>query len=329
MDISALQGQLHGKVSILCHHNADPDAICAAYAIQRLTKNIDPSAVTEILYPDSASQLSQKIIEKYSIDASRNPKIIFADTVVVVDVGSLIQLEGLLPLVKAGKNRIFIDHHGRDSEIAALATTYIHDEGAIAACEIVSGIWDASGYTMPEEIANALLAGIVFDSKHLSIATPHLLRVVAWLMDQGGSLGGAWDMLQTSMDQSERIARLKSVQRMTLYRVDQWLVAASQLGSFQASAARGMTSLGADVSIIAGADKDVLKVSLRSTEEFHSKTRIHLGDDVAKPIAELYGGSGGGHATAAGVNGVGDPEEFLLKVATYLAEKIGKPPQVL
>ncbi len=329
MDVSWLLDQLHGKISILCHHNADPDAICAAYAIQQLIKHIDPSAITEILYPDTASTLSQKIIVKYSIDSSKSPKITAAETMVVVDVGSLIQLEGLLPLLKECKRRIFIDHHGRDPEIDSLATLYVHDEGAIATCEIVAGIWDASGYTMTKEAADALLIGIIFDSKHLAIASPHLLRVVAWLMDQGGSLSVAWDMLQASMDQSERIARLKSVQRMTLYRVEPWLIVTSPLGSFQASAARAMMNLGADVAIIAGADKDSLKVSMRSTEEFHSKTSIHLGDDIAKPIAELYGGSGGGHATAAGVNGVGAPEEFLLKAASHIAKRIGKPLQVL
>jgi nanoRNase/pAp phosphatase (c-di-AMP/oligoRNAs hydrolase) len=329
MDASTLQGHLHGKISLLCHHNADPDAICSAYAVQELIKLVDPTAVTEILYPDSASQLSEKIIGKFKIDASKNPKIIAPDTVIVVDVGSLMQLEWLLPMVKSAKTRIFIDHHGMDPEIAALATHYIHVEEAIATCEIVAGIWDTSQYTMPKEVANALLMGIVFDSKHLSIASPHLLRVVAWLMDQGGSLSGAWDMLQTSMDQSERIARLKSVQRMTLYRIDPWLVVTSPLGSFQASAARGMMNLGADVAIIAGADKDTLKVSMRSTDFFYSSTGIHLGDDVAKPIAESYCGSGGGHATAAGINGLGDPEEFLLKVAASLASKIRKPLQVL
>jgi nanoRNase/pAp phosphatase (c-di-AMP/oligoRNAs hydrolase) len=329
MDVSTLEGQLHGKVSILCHHNADPDAICSAYAIQQFIKRVDPDAVTEILYPDSASQLSDKIIARYSIEASKNPRIIAPETVVVVDVGSLVQLEVLLPILKGAKNRVFIDHHGRDPEIEVIATLYMHDEGAIATCEIVAGIWDASGYTMPVEVAGALLAGIVFDSKHLSIATPTLLRVVAWLMDQGGSLGNAWDLLQTSMDQSERIARLKSVQRMTLYRVEPWLVVTSQLGSFQASAARGMMNLGADVAIIAGGDKDVLKVSMRATDAFYSATGIHLGDDVAKPVGESFKGAGGGHATAAGVNGSGDAEEFLLKAVNHLAGRIGKPLQVL
>ncbi len=329
MDTSMLRDYLRGKVSIICHHNADPDAIGAAYAIQRLIMLIDPEAVTEILYPDSASQLSEKIIRHFSIDASNHPKIIGADTVIVVDVGSLIQLESLIPLVENAKTRVFIDHHGRDQGIERLATQYIFNESAIATCEIVSDIWAEFGFELPKEVADVLLLGIIFDSKHLGIGTPHLFRTVARLMDLGATLNGARDLLQTSMESSERIARLKSAQRVTIYRVDSWLVATSNLSSFQASAARGIINLGADVAILAGNDKESLKASLRSTEEFYTKTGIHIGDDVTKPLAELYGGEGGGHSTAAGVNGVGDSEEFLVKAVDYMAKKIGGSHQIL
>ena len=329
MDTSLLRSHLGGKVSIICHHNADPDAIGAAYAIQRLIMVLDPEAVTEILYPDSASQLSDRIIQHFAIETSTHPKIIGADTIVVVDTGSLIQLESLTHLVHDAKTRIFIDHHGRDSEIERLATLYISDENAVATCEIVFDIWIEMGHELPKDVAESLLLGIVFDSKHFGIGTPRLFRTVARLMDMGATLNGTREMLQMTMDPSERIARLKSAQRATIYRVDSWLVATSNLGSFQASAARGIMNLGADVAIIAGNDKDTLKASFRSTEQFYAKTGIHLGDDVTKPLSELYGGEGGGHPTAAGVNGVGDSEEFLIRAAEYLARKLGKPSQIL
>jgi len=329
VDDSNIMRHLRGRVSILCHHNADPDAIGAAYALQRLINAFDAAAVTEILYPDSASQLSEKMISRFSIEASNNPKIVGADAVIVVDVGSLIQLEPLRSLLETTKTRIFIDHHGRDPEIERIATLYISNENAIATCEIVSDIWAESGFKPPKEVAEALLIGIIFDSKHFAIGTPHLFKTVAWLMGLGVTLNDARAMLQASMGSSEKIARLKSLQRMTLYRIDSWLIAASKLSSFQASAARGVLSLGADVAIIAGNDKDGIKASFRSTEEFYTKTGIHLGDDVTKPLAEMYNGAGGGHTTAAGVNCFGNSEEFLVKAAEYLTQKIGKPSQIL
>jgi bifunctional oligoribonuclease and PAP phosphatase NrnA len=140
-DTSALREIFHGRLSIVCHHNADPDAMGAAYGIQRLIEFLDSEASIEILYPDTASQLSEKMIERFSINASKSPKIVNAETVIVVDTGSLIQLKTLVPLVKETKTRVFIDHHSRDHEIERLATYYISDKYAVATCEIVFNIW--------------------------------------------------------------------------------------------------------------------------------------------------------------------------------------------
>ncbi|HIH88072.1 TPA: hypothetical protein HA344_02540 [Candidatus Bathyarchaeota archaeon] len=329
MDVSALRDHLRGKISIICHHNADPDAIGAAYALARLIKLIDPKAATEIIYPDTASQLSEKIISRYNIEASNKPKIVGVDAIIVVDTGSLIQLESMRPLVEDANVRIFIDHHGRDPEIERLATIYISDEDAIATCEIVADIWRDAGLEPPKEVAEILLLGMVFDSKHFGLGTPRLFRAAARLMDLGATLNGARELLQSSMDASERIARLKSAQRLNIYRAGPWLIATSNLSSFQASAARGVIGLGADVAILAGNDKEILKASLRSTEDFYAKTGIHLGDDVTKPLGDLFGGAGGGHPTAAGVNGVGDSEKFLAKSVEYLTKKIGEKSQIL
>lgn len=320
---------LHGRVSIICHHNADPDAVGAAYGIQRLIGVLDPDASTEVLYPDTASQLSERMIERFSIDASKTSRLVGAETVVVVDTGSLIQLETLITHVRDAKTRVVIDHHGKDPDIERLATLYVSDEDAVATCEIVFNVWASLGLEPPPDVAEALLVGIVFDSKHLGIGTPKMFRVVARLIELGASLNRAREMLQNAMDQSERIARLKSAQRAKVYRVDGWIVATANLGSFQASAARGMMNLGADVAIMAGNDKKTLKASIRSSDDFHKMTGLHVGDDISKPLARLFAGEGGGHPTAAGVNGIGDADEFLEKAVKYLGEKIGKPAQVL
>jgi len=324
MDLTKLRNHLRGKVIILCHHNADPDAIGAAYAIQRLIQTLEPDSSTEILYPDSASQLSDKIIANFKIVTSTTPKIVKADAVIVVDTGSIAQLEKLASLLQGGEVRIFIDHHSKDNEIENIASIYIGDEEAVATCEIIYDLWVSLGLEPPQEVAETLLLGIAFDSKHFQIGTPRTFKTVARLLELGASMRRIHDLLSTQMDQSEKIARLKATQRMTITKVEPWIIATSNLGSFQSSAARGILSLGADVAAIAGNDKNEFKASLRSTEDFHQKTGIHLADDISKPLAEKYGGAGGGHKTASGVNGQGDSKEFLIEVVKLLTEKLDK-----
>lgn len=328
LNINSIRMYLRGKVSIICHHNADPDAICAAYSLEKLIHELDQEAVTEILYPDSASQLSERIINHFKIEASTNPRIVDADTVVVVDTGNLIQLETLQSLLHRDSVNIFIDHHSFDTEIDKLATLYILDETAVASCEIIYDIWKAMEIEPPREAAEALLLGIAFDSKHFSIGTSRTFRIVAHLLELGATLSGIRENLQSTMDVSERVARLKSAQRMMLYKADPWIIATSNLGSFQPSAARGILNLGADVAIIAGNEKEELKASLRSTEEFHQKTGIHLGDHLSKPLSEHYRGAGGGHPTAAGINGYGDADALLMEAAGILKKILAQSKQV-
>ncbi|RLI19312.1 DHH family phosphoesterase, partial [Candidatus Bathyarchaeota archaeon] len=52
------------------------------------------------------------------------------------------------------------------------------------------------------------------------------------------------------------------------------------------------------------------------------ETKIHLGRDIAQPIAEKYEGSGGGHATSAGLNLRGDYEEILQRCLGLLSKRI-------
>ena len=329
MDFTLLKPYLRGKVTIICHHNADPDAIGSAYALQRLITQLDPQSITEILYPDSASQLSDRIIARLGIEASTHPRIVGADTIVAVDTGSIGQLENLSHLLQGSGARVFIDHHSRDKEIERLASVYLIDEDAMATCEIVYEIWQAMGVKMPTDVAEALLLGIAFDSKHFSIGTSKTFRTVAGLLDLGATMNGVRELLSSTMDPSEKLARLKATQRMTIIRVDPWIIATSNLGSFQPSAARGILNLGADVAVIAGNDKEELKASLRSTEEFHQKTGIHLGDDVTKILSDRFRGAGGGHPTAAGINGIGDADDFLSEAAELIREKLGRPKTVL
>ena len=61
---------------------------------------------------------------------------------------------------------------------------------------------------------------------------------------------------------------------------------------------------------------------MRCTNEFHEKTGIHLGRDIAKPLGDYLNGMGGGHSTAAGVNGVGEIETCFKRCLRLLKEKI-------
>ena len=322
LDYSALKSSIKGRVIVLCHHNADPDALCSAYALKELAMRLN-AIVAKVIVPDGLSTLTRKVAEELGIEMGEEDLPGDVDTVIVVDTGSISQLEELGQwLINHEATKIFIDHHIRSPEIEAVATSYIVDESAASTCEIVYRIYEALGVEVTEKVAKVLLVGLAFDSKHFSIGGAETFRVSSELLRRGADLSKAWALLASSMGASERIARLKASQRMNTYRFGGWLVATTNLGSFQPSAARGILSLGADLVIIAGNDKEKLKASMRSTNQFHVATGIHLGRDIARPLGEEFKGAGSGHPTAAGVNGKGDQEAFLTRAVEIIKSKI-------
>ncbi|MEM1565805.1 MAG: DHH family phosphoesterase [Candidatus Bathyarchaeia archaeon] len=312
-------------VVLLCHHNADPDAICSAYALSSLIKHYKPQATVEIGAAQGISRLSKHILKSLPITIETEPNIEKADVIMLVDTNTVQQLDNLAEEVKASKAPlIVVDHHAAHPETEKIARLCITDETASSTCEIVYNFYRQTGVKIGENEAKALFLGIAFDTRHFVLANSQTFKVIAELVDMGVNAQEALAMLSLPMDFSERVARLKACKRAKLFKIGEWIVALSHVSAYQASAARAIIDLGAHVAVVAGQKNDSLEVSLRCTKEFHEKTGIHLGRDVAKPLGEYLRGMGGGHATAAGVNGYGELEAGLKKCWKLLKERMGQ-----
>lgn len=284
--------------------------------------HLNPTAFVEVITPDGASKLTEKVLEYLGLQVFKETITVKVDTFIVVDTGSLKQLEQWAPrFIDHNAEKIIIDHHTTDPEMQKQATFYLGDPKSIATCEIVFMILKELNIPLDEKLATALLVGILFDSRQLAIATPRTFRIAAELIETGAPMFKAKELLASTMDLSEKTARLKAAQRMKIHRIESWFVATSNLSSFQSSAARAFLVLGADIAIIAGKDNNTIQASFRSTDDFWQKTRIDLGE-ISKILAESFKGTGGGHPTAAGVNGEGDEKEFLEKTLEVIASRI-------
>ncbi|MEE8355117.1 MAG: DHH family phosphoesterase [Candidatus Bathyarchaeia archaeon] len=317
-----LRELLTGRILLLCHHNADPDAVGSAFGVQRLIESLDPTADAEIFLPGGASRLTRKIMEALGIEALGEASIDDYDALVILDTASLNQLEDWGERVsESNAKKIFIDHHSVHPSMVEIADYTLIDESATSTCELVYQIYSSLGITPTPAVARALLIGIAYDSKHFAIATPTTLNAASALLEIDGPLEDVLSMLRTERKRPERIARLKTAQRMQLHDLESWTLATSQLSSFQASGARALIGLGADVSIVCGSEKGKLRASLRASDRFFQGTSIHLGE-VARALGEEFGGAGSGHPTAAGVNGEGDAELFLERAVLMFSEMV-------
>jgi nanoRNase/pAp phosphatase (c-di-AMP/oligoRNAs hydrolase) len=311
------------RIVLLCHHNADPDAICSAYALASLIKKCKPQVDIEIGAAQGISRLSKHILKYLPINVEVQPNVENADLLMLLDTNTIQQLNNLAEKVKASKAPlIVIDHHAAHPETEKMAKLCITDENVSSTCEIIYNFYKQSGVKIGENEAKALFLGIAFDTRHFVLANSSALKTIAELIDTGVNAQEALAVLSLPMDFSERVARLKACKRAKLFKIGDWIVALSHVSAFQASAARAIIDLGAHVAVVAGQKNESLEISFRCTREFHEKTGIHLGRDIAKPLGEYLNGMGGGHSTAAGVNGFGDIEAGLKRCLRILKEKI-------
>ncbi|HDD70043.1 MAG TPA: bifunctional oligoribonuclease/PAP phosphatase NrnA [Candidatus Bathyarchaeota archaeon] len=316
--------ELNAKlVVLLCHHNADPDAICSSYAFAGLLKRLKPGLEVEIGASQGISRLSKHLLKFLPINVCLQPNVEKADVIVLLDTNTIQQLNNLAEKIKDSKAPlIVIDHHAAHPETEKIAKVCITNEEVSSTCEMVYTFFKEMNIKPNENEAKAMFLGIAFDTRHFILANSSTLKAIAELIDAGVNAQETLPLLSLPMDFSERVARLKACRRAKLYKIGEWIIALSHVSAYQASAARAIMELGAHVAVVAGQKNESVEISLRCTREFHKKTGIHLGRDIAKPLGEFLHGMGGGHASAAGVNGVGDVEAGLKRCLRLLKEKL-------
>ena len=305
--ITALIDKLDAKLAVLlCHHNADPDAIGAAFAFKGLLKHLRPELETEIAAAAGPSRLSKAVMDVLSIELTDQPRIEEADLIVLLDTNTIQQLDEWSSRIKPDSPLIVIDHHASHPETEQIATLSVSDETASSTCVVVYRLFKEAKFKPSIAEARALFLGIAFDTRHFILATSETLKIVAELTDAGVDAQETLSILSLPMDFSERIARLKAANRVKIVKLKDWLIALANISAYQASAARGLVALGADVAVVAGKKGKEIQVSFRASHKFYTETDVHVGCDLATPLGEFLGGMGGGHSVSAGANGSGD-----------------------
>jgi len=324
-EILNLIDQLDAKLAVLlCHHNADPDAIGAAFAFSKLLDRLRPNLETEVAAASGPSKLAKEMLKSLPLELTLKPRIEEADLIILLDTNTIQQLDEWGERIMSNHHLVFIDHHASHTETEAIATIYVSDEKASSTCELVYRLFKEAEVKPTLDEAIALFLGIAFDTRHFIIATSDALKAVSELIEAGVNAQVVLPILSLPMKPSERVARLKAGSRMKLVRIDDWLIALSHVSSYQASACRGLIALGAHMAVVAGQKAGEIQVSLRATREFYTETGIHLGSDLAKPLGERLGGMGGGHSVSAGANGTGNVEECLKFCKKLLKKKFSE-----
>ncbi len=283
------------SAALFCHQNADPDATCSAFALQSLIRKLAPATSTKIVCPEGVSSSTKQLLENLGITVPDGRLPAKVDLAILVDTNTLDQLgQTAETLTRAETPIIVVDHHHPHPDTVKIASQLVVDESAAAAAEVVYKLWQTSNVEVGAQEARSLLAAIFIETKHFLLATESTFEIAAGLVKAGADPRHLSELMSNPVSRSERIARLKAAGR-------------SQVA----------------VAFVAGESKEKIRVNMRATEGFYSKTGIHLARDVSIPIGKKLSGVGGGHATAAGLSVPGQLPDVLKICVDVLKESLG------
>ncbi len=303
-----------GLVILVMHSQADPDAVGSTIALTHLIRVTNPNLTIRTLEPD-LSTLGQKLLDitnfqlnAININQVRPPFLcIFLDT-------SFID-----PKLISPKNEfIIIDHHVSIASDAELAFNFQFEKFR-ATAEIIASLYYHAKISLTPQTIKGLLAGIIFDSRRFMYADRELFKCVNFLLqDKSDVYLETMKLFSSSRSYSEKLACIRAAQRMKRYQINNKILLFSNVGSFEAAAARSLIFLGGDVAIVIANRKQETRISFRTTPDFSKDTGISLGRDIIPLLIEQFGGTGGGHDNAAGYNSplleIGTVKKHLIQL---------------
>jgi len=286
------------QIFIMGHKLSDLDSIGAAVGLCAIARKMDkPAQIVVDPVRNSSQQLidTMKAVPEYR-EAFMAPDdaLVKADSrslLIVVDTNRPEQVEGL-PLLEACTRVAVIDHHRRAASYIQNAALSFHEPYASSACELVSEILQE--LAEPEDItrteANAVLSGIVLDTKNFAIRTgERTFEAAAYLRRIGADTAEVKKFLQSDFVHS--VEKFSILQNVKVYR-DNIAIAVKEGPTDRVSAAKAADELldiaGISASFVAYATENGgTVISARS-----------IGDINVQLILEKLGG--GGNMSAAG-----------------------------
>jgi phosphoesterase RecJ-like protein len=283
------------RITAICHENPDADTLGAAIALAIAAERMGKQA--EIVSGDPPPPFLAFLPR---VDEVRRAPQLEPDVAVVLDAGDLARTGSVA--VEQGewlsRARIAnVDHHVSNT---GFGEATLIDPSAAATCEMVALLLPELGVPLDQQIATALLAGIVQDTHTFAHpnATPRTLRVAAELVEAGADLSRLNRAIYADKPYST-LALWGLILAGIGQRCDGRIVHASMtVGMLQetgesATASEGFVDLlastrAADITVLfKEVDATSTRVSVRTTER---------ADAVL--VTSVFGG--GGHARAAG-----------------------------
>ncbi len=290
---------------VICTHGrADADAIASAYALGHIFTNSTIAVPDEM--NESAAVLAERLDIRPSVITDLDPGNF--DGLVIVDTCS----STLLADARRWNVLLIIDHHqeeGRDIESENL----IVDSNSPSTAEIIAPLLG----DIDEKVAFAISVAIISDGARFKSARADTFRVLSELMLIAGvPYQELLEVAEPEMSEETKLSVLRAFSRVKVVFISGYLIATSEVGSNESSAA-SLISEAADVAFVASWKDSEQETRISARARKHVAVPLNM---VMSKVGSSLGGAGGGHAKAAGASVKARTEEALQRCIEVFTE---------
>lgn len=301
------------KNLVLCHDQADSDAVGAAYAMSRYIG-------ADVGVPHAVATHTYRLIEELNVNVLIAPDTKAYQNVLVVDTASPIQLRDSLP-----ERFWFIDHHPENS-LQQLALGGLYDQVS-STCQLVYRLLKDLGATFDRQTGIALAAGIMTDTINFHKGDAEAFQAFGEILQTCGLTYEQIQRLYIVDERKDRGTICQAALDAEKYTFNGYHVLVTQIESnIPTFAARALFDLGADVSVVGFAKGEEVEIRMYLRQELAVKHRL----DAAQVFREIPGmmqGTVWGYALFSGYRAKGELRVLLDEIVQKFAELLESVPQ--
>jgi len=282
---------------VLCHDQADSDAVGAAYALSRYIGG-------DVGVPQAVATHAHRLVAELNLDVLVNPDTTRYDHVVVVDAASPVQLKSTLP-----ERFWFVDHHP-ENDLRELAEGGLYDPVS-STCQLIFRLLKELQVPLTREMGMALAAGIMTDTINFHKGDAEAFMAFGEILNSCGLTYEEIQRLYIVDERRDRGSICQAALDAEKYTFEGYHVLVSVIdANIPTFAARALFDLGADVSVVGFTKGEEVEIRMYIRHEL-AETRKIGAADVFRSIKMMENGTIWGYSLFAGYRAKGDVRALL------------------
>jgi nanoRNase/pAp phosphatase (c-di-AMP/oligoRNAs hydrolase) len=312
------------KILITTHDLVDFDGFASCVSLKFFLIEFLQNSHVTIFFTELSKSIRaymtkfSKKFPGFNFSYMKDVKLSKFDVCLIIDANSISQLgfnheKGTTPL---GIPNIIIDHHHYNKKNPInenLNDLNLIDDKISSTAEIVLNLFKYFSHPLPLPYKYLVFTAILTDSGFFRYGNNNTIKNVSSLLDGDLDFQEIRSMLNRDVDISEKIAKIKGLQRVELIREGKFLIGITNVSSFGAKVATTLIKIGFDVSFVHSMEKNEYVINGRASKSICLKTGLHLGK-IFEEISRDLGGSGGGHDGAAALTIDKNTDAILIKI---------------